>query len=31
VLIWEAIRRKRQDASEGARIVQLQHYLRNPN
>ena len=29
VLIWEAIRRKRQDPDEGARIAQLQHYLRN--
>jgi uncharacterized protein involved in exopolysaccharide biosynthesis len=29
VLIWEAIRRKRQDPNEGARITQLQHYLRN--
>jgi len=29
VLIWEAIRRKRQDPDEGARIAQLQYYLRN--
>ena len=29
VLLWEAIRRKRQDPNEGARIAQLQHYLRN--
>jgi len=29
VLIWEAIRRKRQDPDEGARIAQLQQYLRN--
>ena len=29
VLIWEAIRRKQQDPNEGARIAQLQHYLRN--
>ena len=29
VLIWEAIRRRQQDPYEGARIAQLQHYLRN--
>ena len=29
VLIWEAFRRKQQDPNEGARIAQLQHYLRN--
>lgn len=29
VLVWEAIRRKQQDPNEGARIAQLQHYLRN--
>jgi tyrosine-protein kinase Etk/Wzc len=29
VLIWEAIRRKRQDPNEGARIAQLQQYLRS--
>jgi tyrosine-protein kinase Etk/Wzc len=31
VLIREAIRRKKQDPSEGARIAQLQHYLKNSN
>ena len=29
VLCSEAMRRKRQDPEEGARIAQLQHYLRN--
>ena len=29
VLIWEAIRRKQQDPSDGARIARLRHYLRN--
>lgn len=27
ILVWEAIRRKRQDPNEGARIAQLQRYL----
>jgi uncharacterized protein involved in exopolysaccharide biosynthesis len=30
VLLWEAVRRKRQDPADGARLAQLQQYLRKP-